>query len=159
MEKKENYSELFEDLISKGAQSLNKGMEMLDKTVKDVFNSGGSGAGKSSGHTVPSINIIETGESFRVEVAAPGYTKSDFKLQVNNDALTISAEKVSDETREGEKYVMREHSYSAFSRSFKLDPSIDVKKISAAYQDGLLLVTLGKKDELISKPGIDINIG
>lgn len=158
MEKKEKISEMFEDLINKGAQSLNKGMDMLDKTMKDVFSGSGGNAGKTTG-TVPTINIVETGENFRVEVAAPGYTKSDFKLQVNNDALTISAEKTVDSEKEGEQFVLREHTYSAFSRSFKLDPDIDVKKISAAYQDGILIITLGKKDEAIKQPGTEIHIG
>lgn len=156
MEKKGNYSDLFEDLISKGAQELNKGMELLDKTVKGVF----SGSGKSDGSgTVPSINIIETAENFRVDVAAPGYAKSDFKLQVNNDILTISGEKESRQTNETEKYVLKEHEYASFTRSFKLDPEIDTKKVSASYEDGILHVILGKKDEAIKKPGIDINIG
>lgn len=159
MEKKPNYSELFDELINKGAQSLNKGMEMLDKTVKDVFSGSAETSKGDSSATVPAINIIETGENFRVEVAAPGYTKSDFKLQVTNDVLTISADKTMQQTTEGENYVMREHRFAAFSRSFKLDPTIDSKKISASYQDGILYITLGKKDEAIAKPGIDITIG
>ncbi|PSJ73100.1 Hsp20/alpha crystallin family protein [Sphingobacteriales bacterium UPWRP_1] len=131
-------------------------MELLDKTVKNVFGSGGKSAGSG---TIPSINIIETNDSFRVAVAAPGYIKSDFKLQINNDVLTISAEKEQEEAKEGEQYVLKEYHYASFSRSFKLDPEIDSKKISANYQDGVLNITLGKKDEAIKQPGIDINIG
>lgn len=156
MEKKGNYSDFLDELFNKGAQELNKGMELLDKTVKNVFGSGGKA---SATGTVPAINIVETNENFRVEVAAPGYTKSDFKLQINNDVLTISAEKEQEQAKEGEQYVLKEYQYASFSRSFKLDPEIDSKKISANYQDGVLNITLGKKDEAIKQPGIDINIG
>ena len=102
--------------------------------------------------TLPSVNIKETKEGFEVKVAAPGFDKNDFKLELNHDVLTISSEKQAEnETKEGEQYTRREYCYSSFKRSFVLPDSADAEKINAEYKNGILDITIPKKEEAKSK--------
>ena len=96
--------------------------------------------------TAPAINVIESEKEYKVEVAAPGMTKEDFKIQLSdNNELVISMEK-KNETKEGEekKYLRREFSYSKFEQALVLPDDVDVSKISANVQDGVLNITLPK---------------
>ncbi len=98
--------------------------------------------------TLPSVNIKETKDGFEVKVAAPGFDKNDFKLELNHDVLTISSEKQAEnETKEGEQYTRREYCYSSFKRSFVLPDSADAEKINAEYKNGILDITIPKKEE------------
>ncbi len=93
----------------------------------------------------PSVNIVETGEAFYIEVAAPGLQKEDFNVTVRDNRLTISAEKQSEETpTEDKKVARREFNYSSFSRSFALSEHIDQQAISAKYDSGILSLELKK---------------
>jgi|SRR5690606_39170076 len=96
---------------------------------------------------VPAVNIAETSEAYQIELAAPGLEKGDFKINVDKDVLTVSAEKKSEVVDENKKYSKREYSYTSFTRSFTLPESIDHNKIDASYKDGVLSVTVGKKEE------------
>lgn len=110
--------------------------------------------------TLPSVNIKEDSEGYHVEVAAPGFDKGDFKLQVDGDTLTISSEKkVDNETKDGEHFTKREFSYQSFSRSFTLPQVADSEQISANYEKGILKVHIPKKEEAKPKPArlIEIN--
>ncbi len=109
--------------------------------------------------TLPSVNIKETTEEFEVEVAAPGFDKSDFKIELNNDVLTISSEKqISNEEKEDENITRQEFSYQSFSRSFTLPELVDEEKISAKYKNGILTVEIPKKEEAKPKPVKQIKI-
>ncbi len=109
--------------------------------------------------TLPSVNIKENTEAFTVEVAAPGFNKSDFKLELNHDLLTISSEKkVENETKEGEQFTKREFSYQSFSRSFTLPQTADGEKIEASYEHGILTVCIPKREEAKPKPTRTIEI-
>ena len=110
--------------------------------------------------TLPSVNIKEDSEGYQVEVAAPGFDKGDFKLQVDGDTLTISSEKkVENETKDGERFTKREFSYQSFTRSFTLPQVADSEQISANYEKGILKVRIPKKEEAKPKPArlIEIN--
>jgi HSP20 family protein len=110
--------------------------------------------------TLPSVNIKENADAFTVEVAAPGFDKADFKLELNHNTLTISSEKkVENETREGEQFTKREFSYQSFTRSFTLPQTADGDKIEALYDKGILTVTIPKREEAKPKPArmIEIN--
>lgn len=96
---------------------------------------------------IPAVNIAETADAYAIELAAPGLEKGDFKINVDKDVLTISAEKKSEQAADDRKYSKREYSYSSFTRSFTLPDSIDHSKIDAAYQDGVLKVLVGKREE------------
>ena len=111
--------------------------------------------------TLPSVNVKESDNEFSIEVAAPGFDKTDFKIEVHNDVLTVSSEKQTEnETKdESERYTKREFSYQSFSRSFTLPMIADGERISANYENGILLVSIPKKEEAKPKPARMIEIG
>ena len=90
-------------------------------------------------------DVLDTGDAFKLEAELPGFKKEDIKIDIENDCLTISAERSAD-TKEEQKgsYVKRERFYGSFSRSFDVS-GINVDAIEAAYTDGVLTVTLPKK--------------
>ena len=98
------------------------------------------------------VNIKETGDAYILDVVAPGMEKSDFKVNVEKNMLTISAEKKSEVKNETEKMIKKEFSFRAFSRSFKLDDSIDTANINAKYEQGVLNIALPKKEEVKLTP-------
>ena len=97
---------------------------------------------------IPSVNITENKDEYNVSLAVPGMKKEDFKIDVNGNMLTISCEK--DETKEDKdkKYTRKEYSYTSFSRSFTLPEEINREKIDARYEDGLLKISLPRKEEV-----------
>jgi len=109
--------------------------------------------------TLPSVNIKQNANEFTVEVAAPGFEKGDFKLEVDHDLLTISSEKkVENETKDGEQFTKREFSYQSFSRSFTLPNTADGERIEANYDNGILRIIIPKKEEAKPKPSRVIEI-
>ncbi len=103
--------------------------------------------------TLPSVNIKETENEFEVEMAAPGMKKDDFRIELNNSVLTISSEKQSEnETKEGKTVTRREFSYQSFSRSFTLPAIVETDRITAKYENGILLINIPKKEEAKPKP-------
>ncbi len=96
---------------------------------------------------VPAVNIAETENEFNIELAAPGIKKEDFKISLDKNILSISAEKKVENTTEGKKYSKREYSYNSFARSFTLPQSADHGKIEAEYTDGVLKLNVAKKEE------------
>lgn len=105
----------------------------------------------------PPANVIESKFDFRVEIAAPGFEKSDFKIDLNKNLLTISLDKTVDENSE-EKYNLKEFNFNSFNRSFRISAKIDTEKINAIYKNGLLQVILSKKEEAVEKPAREIKI-
>lgn len=112
----------------------------------------------TANYSAPAVNIVENQDDFQIEVAAPGYTKSDFKVNLENNVLTISSEKENKKEENESKYARREFAYSSFSRSFTLSEHVDAEKISASYNDGILAITLPKKEEAKVKPAREIAI-
>lgn len=109
--------------------------------------------------TLPAVNIKENGENFEVEMAAPGFSKEEFKIELNNDLLTIISEKrVENEIKEGQTFTKREFSYQSFSRSFTLPHTADSGKIEAKYENGILRVIIPKKEEAKPLPSRQISI-
>jgi len=103
--------------------------------------------------TLPSVNIKENPDEFKVEVAAPGFDKGDFKLELNHDVLTISSEKqFENETKGNEHFSRREFSYQSFTRSFTLPNIADSERIDANYDNGILSVSIPKKEDAKPKP-------
>jgi HSP20 family protein len=95
--------------------------------------------------SVPAVNVKETEKNFEIEVAAPGLSKKDFKITVDNGVLTISSEKKEEREQKEKDYTRREFSYSSFSRSFKLPENINEDDVKASYEDGLLKLNVAKK--------------
>ncbi len=104
--------------------------------------------------TIPAVNIRETNENFEVEMAAPGMKKSDFKIELDGNLLTINSEATKQtEENDGERYTRREFSYQSFQRSFTLPKEVvDADKINARYEDGVLRLLIPKKEEAKPKP-------
>jgi HSP20 family protein len=129
------------------SQSLGKLVDTLfNTTLADVI-------GNDFTVTHPSVNVTDNENHFVMELAAPGLEKSDFNIAVENDNLVISVEKKSEkEQTEKGKFTRREFNYSAFKRSFFLDEQINREGISASYENGVLRITLPKKDETWKKP-------
>lgn len=114
----------------------------------------------STNSTLPAVNVRENNNEFQIEVAAPGMSKEDFKLNYDNGRLTISSEhKDQKEEKEGEKVTRREFSYQSFQRSFTVaEEAVDSNKIAANYQNGILYITLPKREEIKPKPAKEIKI-
>lgn len=111
------------------------------------------------GISTPAVNVKETNDDFMIEVAAPGLDKKDFKVDIDNNMLTISSEKeFKNEEQDQGRYMRREFSYTSFSRSFSLPDAVDAEKIKAQHKDGILMITIPKKDELKRKPPKQIEI-
>ncbi|MFO8023143.1 MAG: Hsp20/alpha crystallin family protein [Perlabentimonas sp.] len=108
--------------------------------------------------TVPSVNITENKDEFGIEVAAPGLEKKDFEVDIDNNVLSISCHKEQEDEKEDEKIMRREFSYTAFKRSFSLPDGADSEKIKASYKDGILKVSIPKKEEAKEKPSRQISI-
>ena len=106
----------------------------------------------------PAVNIIEGNHDFRVEVAAPGLQKEDFKVHVEKNVLEISAEKKSETVSENKKYLRKEFNHSEFKRTFSLPSSVEAEKIKATHKDGVLTVEIPKRDEAKVNPRKEISV-
>jgi HSP20 family protein len=116
---------------------------------------------RSTGATLPAVNVKETNDDFLIEVAAPGMKRDDFKVELDNHVLTISSEmeEQNEESGKNGKYTRKEFSYQSFQRSFSLpENKVEGGKISAKYTDGILFVTVPKKEEAKVKPARQITV-
>lgn len=110
-----------------------------------------------SKQSLPAVNIIESKEDYRIDVAAPGLNKEDFKVNLENNVLTVSSEKEEKQEEDG-KVMRKEFSYYSFSRSFTLPLTVNSEKIRATHKDGILQVIIPKKEEAKEKPSREIKI-
>jgi len=106
----------------------------------------------------PTANIIENTKDYRIEMAAPGLEKKDFHISVENDLLTISAEKEEKTEEKNDAYTSKEFSYNSFSRSFRLPENWVADKVDAKYENGILKITLPKKEVTVLKPAKEIKV-
>ena len=135
----------------------------LPSVFDDMFKAdwlGGTSNVNSIGTSIPAVNIQENDDMFMVEVAAPGKTREDFKIELDNDVLTISAEeKKENETSERNgRFTRKEFSYSNFKRAFSLPETVNSEEISASYENGVLLINLPKREEAKVHPKRMIDI-
>jgi HSP20 family protein len=93
------------------------------------------------------VNVKETEKSYQLEIVAPGFEKTDFKINLDQNLLTISGEK-KNEVNENEKQIRGEYNYHSFKRSFTVDEKIDATRIDANYVNGVLTLNLPKKEEV-----------
>lgn len=126
-------------------RSFNNMVDELFNGLPVLFNEGYNSLTKQG--YVP-VNIKETETGYSVDVVAPGFEKSDFKVNLDSNILTISAEKKAEEKNESEKQIRREYSYKSFKRSFTIDEKIDATAIEASYVNGVLRLNLPKKTEV-----------
>jgi HSP20 family protein len=141
-------------LANRNGSMLNNLPMLFDDFLnRDVFNWGMSNFSDTN-TTIPAVNIKETADRYEVEVAAPGMSKEDFKVQLDGSTLTITSEKSNQhENREDERFYRKEFSYQSFQRTFNLKKEVvDVDKIEAKYDKGLLQLIIPKKEEAKQRP-------
>ncbi len=122
--------------------------DSLEKTHGSLFN--------DSHGDVPSVNIQDNEKDFVIEVAAPGVKKNEFNIKVENNVLTISREVKDEKKEKTDNYTRREFVYNNFTRSFTLPKIVDVDKVGADYNEGILSITLPKKEEAVLSREIKI---
>ncbi|NOY51878.1 MAG: Hsp20/alpha crystallin family protein [Chlorobi bacterium] len=113
--------------------------ENFEKSLSQTFD--------ASQGDMPMVNVKDEDKRFVVELAAPGMEKKDFNISLENNSLTISSEKKEEKTEKNENYTMKEFSFNSFSRSFALPKNIKLDQIDANYKNGVLSISLPKKDE------------
>ena len=127
--------------------------------LRDLLDSS-NGNWKSGDATLPAVNVAETNDDLTIEVAAPGMKREDFHVELDNNMLTISArrEDGSDE-RNRDNYTRREFHYQSFQRTFTLpEDKVEGEKIAAKYKDGILYITVPKREEAKIKPPKQISV-
>src|ERR1044072_6864743 len=104
--------------------------------------------GRETAENVPAVNISENDKAWKIEVAAPGFSKEDFKIKLENELLTISAEHKQEENAEEKNYRRREFKKTSFTRSFRLKKeNVNEDGISASYDNVILNISIPKKEE------------
>ncbi len=133
---------------------------VMHNLLNDFFNSSLSDLiGSDFTTSTPSINVIETKDAHRMEVAAPGLSKEAFDLNIDKDLFTISATVEATENEEtDEKIIRREFNYGTFKRSFTLPDTVNKTEISAKYENGILVIHLPKKEEAKEVPPRKVEI-
>ena len=136
----------------------------LPSLLEDFFNrdwADSTLANRNYSATLPAVNVREANDDYSIDVAAPGMKRNEFKVELDNNVLTISSmrEEKQEEQDEDRNYTRREFNYQSFQRSFTLpENKVDGEKISARYVDGILHITVPKKDEAKVKPIKQISI-
>lgn len=125
--------------------------EFLPKAMTSVF-------GGEDFFTTPAVNVKDLEHNFHLEVAAPGLNKEDFKIEVENGILTISAEKRKSAEDQTDNYTRREFHFASFKRSFQLPEHVQEDQIKASYADGILTIDLPKNEKAFAPKGRTIEI-
>ena len=109
-------------------------------------------------NSTPSVNVVEEDKAYFLELAVPGMSRKDIRIEVEDDVLNISSERK--EKKEGSKrnYTRREFSFESFHRSFQLPETVDSEKIQASFDAGILTIEIPKKEEVVSKAPKQIEI-
>ena len=109
------------------------------------------------GTSLPAVNVKEMKNAFKLEIAAPGFKKEDFKLEIKDGYLTVTGESNMEKEEKDEKITRQEYRYSSFARSFSLPENVNSDQIAAEYADGILKVTL-PKTSTEEKPSKQISV-
>src|SRR5690606_17971284 len=102
--------------------------------------------------SLPKVNIRQGEDGYLLELAVPGMAKEDFKIKLDQDVLSVSSERKEEASKESGQYTRQEFSYQAFERRFNLPEDVAAEKITASYMNGVLSVTLPKKEEAKPQP-------
>jgi HSP20 family protein len=107
--------------------------------------------------TMPAVNISENNDEYKLELAAPGLKKEDFKIDIEGNMMTISTEMEEKKEEKEEKFTKKEYSYTSFTRSFSIPEDVKHENIFAKYVDGILVVQMPRKEEM-KKPMLSKHI-
>lgn len=124
----------------------------LNNVFDELFNNFPTYKQVSFDNSNAPVNITETAEGYTLELLAPGRSKEDFQLNIDKGLLTISFEQKQEAEKKEEKFIRREFSTRSFKRSFSLDDKINAEAIEARYDNGILNVSLPKKEEVKVTP-------
>lgn len=125
----------------------------LPSIFNDIFDDDFMGYTPAKQFASPAVNIIENEKDYQIEVAAPGMSKEDFKVRLENDnELVISLEKKNEDKHEKKNYLRREFSYASFKQAFIIPEEVEAEGINAAMVDGVLKITLPKKEATVKTP-------
>ncbi len=130
--------------------NLIKRQENLIPSVWDNFIENSLFTHSVNGHadkTTPAVNLSEDNDNYHIELAAPGLSKDKFNVELVKNKLTISADQTEEKKEEGKNYTRIEYGFSSFTRTFTLPQTADLNKINATYTDGILHLTVAKKEE------------
>ncbi len=125
--------------------------------IDRFFNDSVSRAGGASYSFVPKVDILENETAYEIQVAVPGLNKEDFKIDLNDNFLTISGERKFAKEKEENNIHVVETQYGSFSRSFSLPENVDANKIQAKYTNGILEITVPKDEKKTLKATIKVN--
>jgi HSP20 family protein len=132
-------------------KALSRTNEQRSSIVDDFFKPFnewfGDGGRELRTITTPSVNVSENDHGYKVTLAVPGLKRGDFNIKVDGNMITISSEKEEKKESKDEMYTRQEYNYSSFSRSFMLPEEVNQEKIDASYTDGILTVSLPKREE------------
>ncbi len=132
---------------------------MMPNWIEEFFGNDFFSNDQHANASVPSVNVIENNDNFKIEVAAPGLKKEDFRIELDNKLLKISSDrKEENEKKEGEKILRREFSYCSFKRVFSLPDVVEAEKIDAKHENGILSIIIPKKEEAKVQPVKEIPI-
>lgn len=121
-------------------------LKTLDSFLDNLLND--LPVNRNNGINFPAVNIAETNDAYELEFNVPGRKKEDFKITVDKNILTVSFEKKEEQKDETKQFIKKEFVTQSFKRSFTLDEKVNADDINAKYEDGLLLLTLPKKEEV-----------
>ncbi len=129
--------------------------QLFNRDLLDWNNTGFS----ADDSTLPAVNILEDENRIQIEVAAPGMKREDFKIDLDQNRLTVTGEATATNSESTEHYSRKEFNYSTFRRQFSIPiETVNGDQIQATYKDGILLLTLPKREELKPKPARAIEI-
>ncbi|WP_299320321.1 Hsp20/alpha crystallin family protein [uncultured Maribacter sp.] len=133
--------------------SLTKKNEVLFPAfMNEIFKPDWFGGTENARAAVPAVNIKESDSNFELELFVPGRVKDDFKIEIDDTVLSISAE-INEESEEvRENFTRKEFSISSFKRAFTLPDTVATDKIEATYEGGILKFNIPKKEEALPKP-------
>jgi HSP20 family protein len=129
----------------------------LDRWLDEMFRLETPRRAQNNGLTYPPVNVLEFGDQFQIQIAAPGMDKGDFEIKVEKDLLTISGRR-EQPAAEGETFRRREFGAYTFKRHFQLPDTLDTGAVQASYVNGVLLVAIPKREEAKEKPPRKIEI-
>ncbi|SIQ38788.1 Hsp20/alpha crystallin family protein [Maribacter ulvicola] len=133
--------------------SLTKRNDVLfPALMNEIFRPDWFGGTENSRSSIPAVNIKENEKDFELQLFVPGRVKDDFKIEIDDAILTISAEIKEESEEVKENFTRREFSISSFKRAFTLPDTVATDKIEATYEDGILKFNLPKKEEALPKP-------
>ena len=138
--------------LAKGFNSNPMFTDFLNEIYGDILTP------DSKQNSIPGVNISESDDKFTLALAAPGLSKEDFKVNVDEGVLSISAEKKEEVNEVKTQYSRKEFSYTNFKRSFNLPETVNIEDINASYENGILTLNIPKKDEAKPKSAIEVKV-